>query len=112
MFNKYNINDLFIAYINVFYIKNNGSLEYYAHTTTILKKIKEDKYINLKDGEIIPSSNNRTIKEIAHIEPLSNYYDQSGKKISKKEAIEKLKGNYDKFNKKCKDIGKVYTKKK
>lgn len=117
MFGKYNIDDLFIAYINLFYIKRNGSLEYYAHSTTILKKVKEDQYINLKNGEIVPSTNHPIVKEIAYIEPLSNYYDQDGKKkvkVSKKKAIERLKENYNSFNKKCDELGKTYvfTKKK
>ena len=111
MFGKYNIDDLYLTYVNVFYIKKTGEEVYISSTTTISKKINGNKYINLKNNEPLPNSKYPYVNKIAYLEPLGNYYTQDGKRkgVSKEQAIDSIKKYYSKFYEKCKKEGKVLT---
>lgn len=110
MFEKYNINDLFLASINVMYPANDmwdvnvggilmmGTAGY--GYLTILRK-DGDKYIDLQDmsKKITTSRDPRTTSyTIDYIEPLSKYYTQDGKKketFSRRKAILEAKKYYN-----------------
>lgn len=113
MFEKYNINDLFMAAIDVTYpydqydIDIGGILKSgiagYGYTTILLKK--DDKYIDLQDRNVkisnivCPISISYTI---AYMEPLSKYYTQDGKKkdtFGRRSAINIGRKYYSNFNK-------------
>ena len=101
MFEKYNINDLFIASVSVSYPEKNigiitigglltdAEIEY--DYVTILRKEK-DKYVDLQNGSTMMDTidPNKLSHTIDYMEPLSKYYNKDGKKkdtLSKKEAI-------------------------
>lgn len=110
MFQKYNINDLFIASISVIYPEtdmwetNIGGI-FKEKTTgygylTILRKVG-DKYIDL-NNTLCEFSVTRDPKKTSYIinytEPLSKYYKQNGGKkenISKREAIKEASKHYN-----------------
>ena len=91
MFTRYNINDLFLAYVIVTVYKN-GSRSYEFYYPTILKKV-ESGYIDLQhpnrtidNGEM---QDNR-IYTTYEIEPLSKHYTQDGRRkntFTKKNAL-------------------------
>ena len=102
MFERYNINDLFLASINVTYPANDmwdvnigdifmsGTAGY--GYLTVLRKVGE-KYIDLQDiSKKITTTIDPTITSytVDYMEPLSKYYTQDGKKkeiFSKRQAI-------------------------
>ena len=113
MFERYNINNLFIASVSVSYPENKlgvdkigGILEIatagYGYVT-ILRKDK-DKYIDLQDGSTMMDTidPNKLSHTIDYMEPLSKYYNKDGKKkdtLSKKEAIGLSLKYYKEFHK-------------
>ncbi len=112
MFEKYSINDLFLAIIDVDYPNPfandisedsvnvggvfSGSGGGYGYLT-ILKK-DNDHYVDLQNLEypITDIRNPRDISyTIEYMEPLSNYYTQDGKKLSRRKAIKLASQYYD-----------------
>lgn len=93
MFTRYNINDLFLAYVLVNIPSKNIKSGYATYGYgTILKKNGEN-YIDLQNKDriitnsLIPNQTNYTIYEI---EPLSKHYTQDGRRInsfSRKKAL-------------------------
>ena len=115
MFEKYDINDLYLAIINVTYpdpeVKNwDESLGNFIILSipsfryfTILKKDGYN-FIDLQNPKVKLYDKRITTKEkcsyIQTIEPLSNYYTKDGKKknnFSKKSAIKEAKKHYEKL---------------
>ena len=113
MFEKYNINDLFIASVSVSYPEKNigiitigglltdAEIEY--DYVTILRKEK-DKYVDLQNGSTMMDTidPNKLSHTIDYMEPLSKYYNKDGKKkdtLSKKEAIGLSFKYYKEFHK-------------
>ena len=97
MFERYNIDSLFLASVNCDY--NNGMLEYSYDYLTVLQK-DNDKYIDLQDISRkitnVGESDNKSVRKsytINYAEPLSKYYTQDGRKkvISKRKALIKAK---------------------
>ncbi len=102
MFEKYDINDLFLATIDVYYPDNDMSglnvgnmlvmgISGYGYTT-ILRKVG-DKYIDLENMHR-NISHTRDLNTISYVvnytEPLSKYYTQNGKKkktFSRRKAL-------------------------
>lgn len=110
MFERYNIDELFIARIEFKWSEHpNCSATYGALAKflsegysycTIVRKVG-DRYIDLKEPETFISLTRdyrRKSHTIVYIEPLSNYYTKDGKKIGKRNAIKQLSKNYDTFN--------------
>lgn len=110
MFERYNINDLFLASINVMHPDNNMwdinaggilmmGIAGYGYLTILRKD--GDKYIDLQDmsRKISTTRDSRTTSyTIDYIEPLSKYYTQEGKKkdtFSKRKAIMEAKKYYN-----------------
>jgi len=102
MFERYNINDLFLASIDVMYPDNDmwdvniggiltGGTAGYGYLTILRKD--GDKYIDLQNmsRKITTTRDPRTTSyTIDYIEPLSKYYTQEGKKketFSRRKAI-------------------------
>ena len=93
MFTKYNINDLYLAYV-LDTTPLNGSISEYTSIgyLTILKKNGEN-YIDLQNKDrIVTTTRNAYEKSyvIYEIEPLSKHYTQDGKNINnftRKKAI-------------------------
>ena len=122
MFERNNIDDLFLASITVLYpdddkvTDNVGGLLKLSRAgygySTILKK-EGEKYIDLNDTkvEITTTRNpNETNYTIDYMEPLSKYYNKDGKKkdtLSKKEAIGLLLEYYNEFHKDEEEAQKV-----
>lgn len=120
MFEKYNINDLFLAIIYVTYPYNQYDVDCggilksgpsgFGYTTILFKK--GDKYIDLQHKKakisniICPVSISYTI---SYMEPLSKYYTQDGKKkdtFGRRNAINMGRKYYSKFsNDHMKSIG-------
>ena len=114
MFERNNIDDLFLASISVLYpdddkiTDNVGGLLKLSRAgygySTILKKGGE-KYIDLNDTkkEITTTRNpNKTSYTIDYMEPLSKYYDGDGKRkqiFSNRQAIKMAETYYDEFDK-------------
>lgn len=111
MFGKYNINDLFIASIDVTYpitdweINAGGLLiadAGYGYLTIVRKN--GNKFIDLQNPsrKLTKTSNPRIIGyKIDYMEPLSKYYTQEGKKkatFSKRQALNTAKQHYDEFH--------------
>lgn len=110
MFERYNINDLFLASITVMFPDNDmwdvniggicmmGTAGY--GYLTILKK-DDDRYIDLNDmSKKITTTRDpmKTSYIINYIEPLSKYYTQDGKKkevFSKRQALKEAKKYYN-----------------
>ena len=129
MFEKYDINDLYLADINVAYpdpeIKgwdeNFGnifmmSIAGYGYLT-ILKK-EGEKFIDLQNPKEKIYDRRITNKEkcvfIKKMEPLSNYYTQDGKKkntFAKRAALKEAKKHYKSFFQKKLQIEKNNIKK-
>lgn len=126
MFEKYNINDLFLAHVQVEYPKNSwdyniggvirGGISGYTYLT-ILRKI-EEKYIDLQNGYKIITTEDQDSKQINYtidyIEPLSKYYNQDGKRkniFSRKKAISVAKKHYNEIHEnywnKFKEVEKI-----
>ena len=114
MFERNNIDDLFLASISVLYpdddkiTDNVGGLLKLSRAgygyLTILKK-EGEKYIDLNDTkkEITTTRNpNETSYTIDYMEPLSKYYDGDGKRkqiFSNRQAIKMAETYYDEFDK-------------
>lgn len=110
MFKKYSINDLYLAAIDVRYPHRDESIDFggllsvtelgYEYSTVLLKV--DSKYIDLQNPSLKITNERDPYKvscTVAHIEPLSNYYNQDGtKKISVKKCITKAKKYYKTFN--------------
>ena len=115
MFKKYNINDLYLADINVAYpdpeVKDwDESLGNFIMISTagfgyltILRKDGES-FIDLQNPKVKLYDRRITNKEkctfIKSIEPLSNYYTQDGKRkthFNKRDAIKEAEKHYEKF---------------
>lgn len=110
MFERYNVDDLFLASINVIYPDddiwedNVGGMIMMSPAgygyLTILKK-EEDKYIDLNDmsRKITTTRDPKTISFIIdYIEPLSKYYNQDGTKkeiFSRRNALKEANKYYD-----------------
>ena len=122
MFERNNIDDLFLASISVWYPDNvlltdnfggilKVSIGGYGYST-ILKK-EGEKYIDLNDTkkEITTTRNpNKTSYTIDYMEPLSKYYDGDGKRkqiFSNRQAIKMAETYYDEFDKDEKETQKV-----
>jgi len=93
MFTKYNINDLYLAYVlDIKPIDRNTSQYTSVGYLTILKKNSEN-YIDLQNKDRIVTttrSENARSFVIYEIEPLSKHYTQDGRKIknfTRKKAI-------------------------
>lgn len=112
MFEKYDINDLFLASIEVMYAESNkwdiitgGFFRHrikqtgYRYSTILLKD--GEKFIDLQDNSIkIDTTRNPKVTSyvIEYMEPLSKYYTQKGKKkntLSKRKALKKGKQYYE-----------------
>ena len=123
MFERNNIDDLFLASISVWKPENKIELDNIAdffivsicsatEYSTILKK-EGEKYIDLNDTkvEITTTRNpNETNYTIDYMEPLSRYYTGDGKKkdtLSKKEAIGLSLEYYNEFHKDEEEAQKV-----
>ncbi|HIT37893.1 MAG TPA: hypothetical protein IAB59_05410 [Candidatus Onthousia faecipullorum] len=122
MFERNNIDDLFLASITVLYpnkdivtdsIGSNFIMSELGYGyITILKKDGE-KYIDLNDTkkEITTTRNpNKTSYIIDYMEPLSKYYTSDGKKkkvFSNRQAIKMAETYYDEFDKDEKEAQKV-----
>ena len=122
MFERNNIDDLFLASITVLYPDNDivtdnvGGLLKLSRAgygySTILKK-EGEKYIDLNDTkkEITTTRNpNKTSYTIDYMEPLSKYYDGDGKRkqiFSNRQAIKIAETYYDEFDKDEKEAQKV-----
>lgn len=122
MFERNNIDDLFLASITVLYPDNDivtdnvGGLLKLSRAgygySTILKK-EGEKYIDLNDTkkEITTTRNpNKTSYTIDYMEPLSKYYDGDGKRkqiFSNRQAIKIAETYYDEFDKDEKETQKV-----
>ena len=122
MFERNNIDDLFLASISVLYPDNDIvtdnvggfltiSIGGYGYTT-ILKK-EGEKYIDLNDTkvEITTTRNpNETSYTIDYMEPLSRYYTGDGKRkkvFSNRQAIKIAETYYDEFHKVEEEAQKV-----
>lgn len=111
MFEKYNINDLFIAQVDVTYPEpiwesdwqiNAGGILLsteigYGYLTIVFRK--DDMYYELQSNKLLSFSRNPRITSytIKYLEPLSDYYTQEGKKknkISRKQAIKEGRKHY------------------
>lgn len=122
MFEKNDINDLFLASISVLYpdddkvtdnVGNFFSLSMAGYGyLTILKK-EGEKYIDLNDTkvEITTTRNpNETSYTIDYMEPLSRYYTGDGKRkkfFSNRQAIKIAETYYDEFHKDEEEAQKV-----
>lgn len=122
MFERNNIDDLFLASITVLYTDddkitdNVGGLLKLSRAgygySTILKK-EGEKYIDLNDTkvEITTTRNpNETNYTIDYMEPLSRYYTGDGKRkkfFSNRQAIKIAETYYDEFDKDEKETQKV-----
>ena len=122
MFERNNIDDLFLASISVLYpdddkiTDNVGGLLKLSRAgygySTILKK-EGEKYIDLNDTkvEITTTRNpNETNYTIDYMEPLSRYYTGDGKRkkfFSNRQAIKIAETYYDEFDKDEKETQKV-----
>ena len=122
MFERNNIDDLFLASITVLYpdddkvTDNVGGLLKLSRAgygySTILKK-EGEKYIDLNDTkkEITTTRNpNETSYTIDYMEPLSRYYTGDGKRkkfFSNRQAIKIAETYYDEFHKDEEEAQKV-----
>ena len=122
MFERNNIDDLFLASISVLYpdddkiTDNVGGLLKLSRAgygySTILKK-EGEKYIDLNDTkkEITTTRNpNKTSYTIDYMEPLNRYYTSDGKRkkfFSNRQAIKIAETYYDEFDKDEKEAQKV-----
>ena len=122
MFERNNIDDLFLASISVLYpdddkiTDNVGGLLKLSRAgygySTILKK-EGEKYIDLNDTkvEITTTRNpNETNYTIDYMEPLSRYYTSDGKRkkfFSNRQAIKIAETYYDEFHKDEEEAQKV-----
>ena len=122
MFERNNIDDLFLASITVLYPDNDrvtdnvGGLLKLSRAgygySTILKK-EGEKYIDLNDTkvEITTTRNpNETNYTIDYMEPLSRYYTGDGKRkkfFSNRQAIKIAETYYDEFHKDEEEAQKV-----
>ena len=122
MFERNNLDDLFLATISVSYPDNDivtdnvGGLLKLSRAgygySTILKK-EGEKYIDLNDTkvEITTTRNpNETSYTIDYMEPLSKYYTSDGKRkklFSNRQAIKIAETYYDEFDKDEKEAQKV-----
>lgn len=122
MFERNNIDDLFLATISVSYPDNDivtdnvgGLLKLsragYGYST--IKKKEGEKYIDLNDTkvEITTTRNpNETSYTIDYMEPLSKYYTSDGKRkklFSNRQAIKIAETYYDEFDKDEEESQKV-----
>ena len=123
MFERNNIDDLFLASISVWKPENEIELDNIAdffivsicsatEYSTILKK-EGEKYIDLNDTkkEITTTRNpNKTSYTIDYMEPLSRYYTGDGKRkkfFSNRQAIKIAETYYDEFHKDEEEAQKV-----
>lgn len=122
MFERNNLDDLFLATISVSYPDNDivtdnvGGLLKLSRAgygySTILKK-EGEKYIDLNDTkvEITTTRNpNETSYTIDYMEPLSKYYTSDGKRkklFSNRQAIKMAETYYDEFDKDEEESQKV-----
>lgn len=114
MFERNNIDDLFLASISVLYpdddkiTDNFGgilkvSVAGYGYTT-ILKR-EEEKYIDLNNPKVEITTTRdpfKTSYTIDYMEPLSKYYNEDGKRkqiFSNRQARKMAETYYDEFNK-------------
>lgn len=91
MFEKFNINDLFLAHVVVFSPENSASCDSSYGYLTILKKSGES-YIDLQNMTRVVTTTRDPMKTsyvIYKKEPLSNHYTQEGKKttFTRKNAV-------------------------
>ena len=122
MFERNNIDDLFLASITVLYPDNDivtdnvGGLLKLSRAgygySTILKK-EGEKYIDLNDTKREITTTRDPLKTsytIDYMEPLSKYYDGDGKRkqiFSNRQAIKIAETYYDEFDKDEKEEQKV-----
>ena len=122
MFEKNDINDLFLASISVLYpdddkvtdnVGNFFSLSMAGYGYLTIKKKEGEKYIDLNDTkvEITTTRNpNETSYTIDYMEPLSRYYTGDGKRkkvFNNRQAIKIAETYYDEFDKDEKETQKV-----
>lgn len=111
MFERYDINNLYVAEVSVRYPMSNepeinvgniftSEIIGYGYYTVLLKK--DDEYLDLAnhgrkvDTEVNPL---KVSYVIDHIEPLSKYYEQSGKKkLNKRKSLVLANQCFGKFN--------------
>lgn len=113
LFEKYNIDDLFLASVRVIYPENNlynidgiimMGIAGYGYLT-ILKK-EDDKYIDLCNRKVKISEerdSNKTSYIIDYIEPFNEYYNLDGdnlKMLSKRKVLTEAKKYYDDMHQK------------
>lgn len=119
MFEKYNINDLYIASVDVLYgdvnICSDGVTDDcvaddllffgtcgYGYITVLYKN--KDKYIDLSNTKIIfpcDSKKNNTVYRASYVEPLSKYYNQDGSKknsLGKRKSLKIAERYFDRFH--------------
>ena len=122
MFEKNDINDLFLASISVLYpdddkvtdnVGNFFSLSMAGYGYSPILKKEGEKYIDLNDTnrEISTTRNpNETSYTIDYMEPLSRYYTGDGKRkkfFSNRQAIKIAETYYDEFHKDEEEAQKV-----
>lgn len=114
MFEKYDVNQLYIAYINVTYSQGGGggttgwSAELrmagyggYSYITILNKE--GDKFIDLQNPEVkllFEENSKQTSYVIEYMEPLNKYYTQDGinkNKVGKRKSLKIAKKNSKKF---------------
>lgn len=114
MFEKYDVNQLYIAYINVTYSQGGGggttggSAELrmagyggYSYITILNKE--GDKFIDLQNPEVkllFKENSKQTSYVIEYMEPLNKYYTQDGinkNKVGKRKSLKIARRNSKKF---------------
>lgn len=122
MFERNDINDLFLASISVKYPDSEMLTDNFGGIlkvriggygyTTILKR-EEEKYIDLNNPKVEITTTRdpfKTSYTIDYIEPLSKYYTNDGKRkqiFSNRQAIKMAETYYDEFYKDEKEAQKV-----
>lgn len=114
MFERYNVNDLYLASINVMYSETitfaeagfggmsfSSAIGGYGYITVVRKE--GDKYIDLQNPDrklVNERKSTETSYIIEYIEPLNKYYTQEGKKkIGKRKSLKLAKNYYEEYHK-------------
>ncbi len=119
MFEQYNLDELYLAAIDVIYSKDHefeedlGGLLLIGTSGygywTILRKTEEGNFIDLQYPKILIATDHdssKTSYTISYMEPLSNYYEVSAthkrKTFSRRQAMKEARQHYDVINAKWK----------
>ncbi len=89
MFEKYSIDDLYLASVSICYPKIEGTnFKHYSYTTILRRE--NEKYTDLRHPlRKIELERNPKKKSfiINYMEPLNKFYNQDGERVTKKEAM-------------------------